>query len=100
MQLLSRLGISAFLVAVAVLPRPGMAADPIHPLDPAAPSGPVPTQNVFQGHVPLLDRDSPAPSFTDEGDQPEAEEPARLPEAMDHGAMDHGAAHAPPGEEP
>lgn len=96
MRLLSRVCAGAFLVAVAVMPRPGMAAGATHPLDPAASAGPVPTQNIFERVVPLLDRDTPNPSFADEGDQPGALEAA----AMADEAMDQESTSGPTGGEP
>jgi hypothetical protein len=96
MRLLSLPGIGAFLFAAALVPRPGMTADAIHPLDPAAPAGVVRTRNVFEGFVPLLGRESPAPSFAVEEEaadavaaEAEAAPPASMP--VDHGGMDHGA---------
>lgn len=56
-----------FLAAVA-LPRSGTAADPAHPLDPGSASGLLTTENPFDGHVPLLHREVPAPSFAFESD--------------------------------
>jgi hypothetical protein len=104
MRLLPRLRVGAFLLVTALVPRPGAAADAAHPLDPAAPAGVVPTQNMFEDLVPLLDRDSPVPSFAGEAADasPSADEEAAPPEdtpmdqgGMDHGAMGHGA---PPAE--
>jgi hypothetical protein len=96
MRLLSLPDVAAFLLAAALVPRPGTAADATHPLDPAAPAGVVPTDNVFEGFVPLLGRENPVPSFASEttaSDAPavegEAPPPAAMP--MDHGAMDHSA---------
>ena len=63
MRCLLRLGAGAFLLAAAVLLRPASAADDTHPLDPDATPGVLPTDDPFQGYVPLLDRDAPAPSF-------------------------------------
>jgi hypothetical protein len=63
----------AFLLAAAALPRPGNAADAAPPLDPTATSGLLTTENPFDGHVPLLNREVPAPSFAFEsaaGDRP------------------------------
>jgi len=63
----------AFLLAAAALPRPGNAADAAPPLDPTAASGLLTTENPFDGHVPLLNREVPAPSFAFEsaaGDRP------------------------------
>ena len=100
MRLLSRVCAGAFLVAVALVPRPGIPAGATHPLDPAAPAGPVPTQNIFERVVPLLDRDTPDPSFTDESDQPEALGSAPLAEAMDDEVVDQGSISDPTGGEP
>lgn len=94
MHLLSPMRVAALLLAVALLPRPGAAADAIHPLDPAAPAGVVPTQNTFENLVPLLDRDSPVPSFAGEPEaSSSAEEELQPPEdiPMNHGGMEHGA---------
>lgn len=56
------------LLLVAVLmPRPGAAAGVTHPLDPSAKPAGVPTANVFDAYVPLLDRDEPVPSFAEGG---------------------------------
>lgn len=93
MRLLSRSRVAALLLAAALVPRPGAAADATHPLDPAAPAGIVPTQNTFETLVPLLDRDSPVPSFAGEADiSSSAEEEVPRPKgmSMDHGGMDHG----------
>ena len=93
MHLLSRIGAGTLLVAAALVPRPELSAADLHPLDPAAPAGVLPTQNTFEALVPLLDRDSPVPSFAGETGVSSAEEapppPADMP--MDHGAMGHGA---------
>ena len=94
MRLLSPVRIAALLLAAALVPRPGAAADATHPLDPAAPAGVVPTQNTFEALVPLLDRDSPVPSFAGEAEPPSsAEDEVPPPEdiPMNHGGMDHGA---------
>lgn len=105
MRLLPRFSVGALLLATALVPRPGAAADAIHPLDPAAPAGVVPTQNTFEGLVPLLDRESPVPSFAGEAADASlsAEEEAAAPDMpMDHGVMDQSAmGHgAPPAEAP
>jgi hypothetical protein len=109
MRLLSHLGVGAFLVAAVILPRSGTTADAAHPLDPVASSGSVPTQNIFDGHVQLLDRDVPAPSFVeDPGATAGGLAPMTEPmehgsmdhDAMDHGAMDHGASDTAAGGEP
>ncbi|HET6518959.1 MAG TPA: hypothetical protein VFG47_03955 [Geminicoccaceae bacterium] len=63
MRILLRLGAGAFLLAAAVMLRPAGAADATHPLDPNASPGVLPTGDPFLGHVPLLDREAPAPSF-------------------------------------
>lgn len=105
MRLLSRLSAGALLLAAALVPRPDAAAAEPHPLDPAAPAGVVPTQDPFEALVPLLERESPVPSFI--GEAPDATEqgsgegaPVDLTGAdrdtmsrgtMDHGAMGHGA---------
>ncbi|WP_159713277.1 hypothetical protein [Geminicoccus flavidas] len=90
MRLLSHFGVGAFLVVAVILPRSGTTADTAHPLDPVASSGSVPTQNIFNDHVQLLDRDVPAPSFVED---PEATAGGLVPitEPMEHGSMDHGA---------
>ena len=69
---------------------------PAHPLDPAAPAGVVPTHNFFENAVPLLNRESPVPSFVANGQGATVDAPAEvLPteegKPMDHGGMDHGA---------
>lgn len=94
MRLLSRLGAGTLLVAAVLVPWAQAAAADLHPLDPAAPAGVIPTQNTFEALVPLLDRESPVPSFAGEADissstDEEAAPPADMP--MDHGGMDHGA---------
>ena len=94
MHLLSRFGAGTLLAVAALVPWPEVSAADLHPLDPAAPAGVLPTQNTFEGLVPLLDRDSPVPSFAGEADVPSSAEeetppPADIP--MDHGGMDHGA---------
>jgi hypothetical protein len=95
MTLLLRSHIGALLLVAVVLPWPEAVAAELHPLDPAAPAGAVPTQNAFEALVPLLDRESPLPSFagdaSDAGDEesPSRDMPADLTD-MDHGGMDHG----------
>ena len=94
MRLLGHFGAGVLLLAAALLPRPGNAADATHPLDPGAAAGSIPTQNAFGGYIPLLDRDEPVPSFAADqaraSGSAEAESaPAAMP--MDHGTMDHGA---------
>jgi hypothetical protein len=97
MRLLSRFGAGTLLVAAALVPWPEAAAADLHPLDPAAPAGVVPTQNTFEALVPLLDRESPAPSFAGEEGETSLEEetPAEVPPPadmpMNHGGMDHSA---------
>jgi hypothetical protein len=110
MRLLSRPDVGALVLAAVLVPRPGTAADALHPLDPAAKAGSIPTENIFDGYVPLLDRDEPLPSFVpDDASAQEGSaeaEPApdgmpmdhdgmdhggMAPGSMDHGAMDHGA---------
>ena len=69
--------VGAFFLAAVALPRPGDAADAAHPLDPGAASGLLTTENPFDGHVPLLNREVPAPSFAFEsaaGDRPAPDE--------------------------
>ena len=71
----------AFFLAAVALPRPGDAADAAHPLDPGATSGLLTTENPFDGHVPLLNREVPAPSFAFEsaaGDRPAPDDGERL----------------------
>lgn len=91
--------VGAFFLAAVGLPRPGDAADAAHPLDPTAASGYLNTENAFDGHVPLLTREGPAPSFAFEsaGNQPAEEDGERrsLPamHRADTAAGDHG--HAP-----
>jgi hypothetical protein len=97
MRLLSRFGVGSLLVAAALAPQPEAVGADLHPLDPSAPAGVVPTQNTLEGLVPLLDRESPAPSFAGEEGETSLEEetpaeappPADMP--MNHGGMDHGA---------
>ena len=100
MRFLSPVRIAALLLAAALTPQPGAAADAIHPLDPAAPAGVVPTQNTFENLVPLLDRDSPVPSFVGEAESSSSAEGGSLPPEdipMDPGGMEHGAVgHAVP----
>lgn len=99
MSLLLRSRVGALLLAAVILPRPEAVAAELHPLDPAAPAGAVPTQNAFEALVPLLDRDSPLPSFAgDVSDAATEESPSRdMPvdlTDMDHGAMGHGTSVA------
>ena len=84
MRTLLRLGAGTLLLATAVMLRPADAADATHPLDPNASPGVLPTGDPFRNHVPLLDREAPAPSF--------AAAPAAAP--------DEGASVADRGEEP
>ena len=72
--------VGALFLATVALPRPGDAADAAHPLDPTAASGSLNTENAFDGHVPLLTREGPAPSFAFEsaGAQPVQEDGERL----------------------
>ena len=88
-----RPGVGALLLAAALVPLPSRAADTGHPLDPAAEAGVVSTANVFDGHIPLLDRDAPAPSFAEGAAPPPpagaGSAPGQMP--MDHGAMNHDA---------
>ena len=88
-----RPGMGALLLLAALAPLPSRAADTGHPLDPAAEAGVVSTANVFDGHIPLLDRDAPAPSFAEgaAAPPPAAAGAAPAPMPMDHGSMDHGA---------
>jgi hypothetical protein len=87
MRLPSRSRVGALLLAAAVLPRPGAFAADLHPLDPATPAGVVPTQDVFEALVPLLNRESPVPSFVAE--PPETDVDDAVP--VDHGGTDHDA---------
>ena len=94
--------VTLLAVAAVLLPWPA-AADGMHPLDPAAPAGAVPTDDLFQALVPLVNRDSPQPSFVpDQAVQPpDPTATSRVvPDAAaDPGAMDHAAmGHAMPGE--
>lgn len=105
MLLSLRSQVGALLLAAALLPRPEAAAVDAHPLDPAAPAGVVPTQDPFEALVPLLERESPVPSFVDEApgateessdegapmDLTETDRGTGSPGSMDHGEMDHGA---------
>ena len=75
-------GVGALLLAVAVLPRPGSAADAIHPLDPGAAPGVLAVDDPFADHVPLLDRGDPAPSFAT---APAGDGVPRIEPAMDDG---------------
>jgi hypothetical protein len=89
-----RPGVGALLLAAALVPLPSRAADTGHPLDPAAKAGVVSTVNVFDGLIPLLDRDAPVPSFAEDGPAPSppaaaGSAPGQMP--MDHGAMNHDA---------
>ena len=94
-------GVGALLLAAAVLPRPGSAADATHPLDPGAAPGVLAVDDPFADHVPLLDRGDPAPSFATApatgNDRSAAGDGApRVEPAMDHGGhagMVHGAGH-------
>lgn len=94
--------VTLLAVAAVLLPWPA-AADGMHPLDPAAPAGAVPTDDLFQALVPLVNRDSPQPSFIP--DQP-VEPPdattttkASPAAAADPGALDHAAmGHVMPAE--
>ena len=92
----SRPIVGVLLLAAALVPLPGAAADATHPLDPAASAGVVPTRNVFENAVPLLNRESPAPSFFGEAAAGASTEAPAPPESepMDHGAMGHGAPQA------
>lgn len=101
MRTLLRLGAGTLLLATAVMLRPADAADATHPLDPNASPGVLPTGDPFRNHVPLLDREAPAPSFAaapaaapDEGASvaDRGEEPEAMP-AMRHVVM-HGGDHA------
>ena len=104
MRTLLRLGAGTLLLATAVMLRPADAADATHPLDPNASPGVLPTGDPFRNHVPLLDREAPAPSFAaapaaapDEGASvaDRGEEPEAMP-AMRHVVM-HGGDHAATG---
>ncbi len=70
---------------------PSWAAGVANPLDPAGPPGAVPTENIFEGRVPLLDREAPAPSFAGEAEAPPAESDGAEapPAASDDGGHDH-----------
>jgi hypothetical protein len=101
MRTLLRLGAGTLLLATSVMLRPADAADATHPLDPNASPGVMPTGDPFRNHVPLLDREAPAPSFAaapaaapDEGASvaDRGEEPEAMP-AMRHVVM-HGGDHA------
>jgi hypothetical protein len=88
-----RPGVGALLLAAALVPLPSRAADTGHPLDPAAEAGVVSTVNVFDGLIPLLNRDAPVPSFAESTapPPPAAAGSAPGPMPMDHGAMNHDA---------
>lgn len=97
MRLPRRSHVAALLLAAAFLPRPGASAADLHPLDPAAPAGVPPTHDNFEALVPLVDRESPVPSFAGEapsaaaeGGDPADDMPVDLT-GMDHGATGHGA---------
>jgi hypothetical protein len=94
MRLLSRFGVGSLLFAAVLAPQLEAAAADLHPLDPAAPAGVVPTPDTFEGLAPLLDRESPVPSFAGEADASSAvddEAPPPTDTPMNHGGMDHGA---------
>ena len=94
--------VTLLAVATVLLPWPA-AADDVHPLDPTAPAGAVPTDDLFQALVPLVNRDSPQPSFVP-GQPVEPPDPATTTEASpavsaDPGAIDHAAmGHVMPGD--
>ena len=94
--------VTLLAVAAVLLPWPA-AADDVHPRDPAAPAGAVPTDDLFQALVPLVTRDSPQPSFVP-GQPVEPPDPATTTEASpavsaDPGAIDHAAmGHVMPGD--
>jgi len=92
MQLLTRFCVAA-LLAAALMPSGEAAADAAHPLDPTASAGAVVTKNSFEGFVPLLSRENPAPSFIkSEPPAPNEERPASVQTIpMDHSGMAHGA---------
>ena len=94
--------VALLVVAAALVPWP-TAADDVHPLDPAAPAGAVPTDDLFQALVPLVNRDSPQPSFVpDQAIQPSnptATSEVAPDASTDSRAIDHAAmGHAMPGE--
>lgn len=96
MRLPSRFGAGTLLVAAAVMPWSAALAADLHPLDPAAPAGVVPAPSTFEQVVPLLDRESPEPSFVNDtaGASTAAVEPPSMPSdraGMDHDAMGHAA---------
>lgn len=101
MRSLSRSGAGTLFLAAIFIPWSEVAATELHPLDPAAPAGVVATQNAFETFVPLLDRESPTPSFAGEEAETSLEEaPEEAPpfadmpmnhSGMDHSAMGHGA---------
>ena len=94
-------GVGALLLVAAVLPRPGSAD---HPLDPGATPGVLSVDDPFADRVPLLDRETPAPSFvtapvadtgrsiTDAG-APGIEPAMNHGEHAGHGGMLRGARH-------
>lgn len=92
MQLLTRFCV-AVLLAAALMPSGEAAADAAHPLDPTAPAGAVVTKNSFEGFVPLLSRENPAPSFTKSETSAPSEEGSVSGQTtpMDHSGMAHGA---------
>ena len=94
MRSLSR-PLGALLLVTLLVPQAGAAADAAHPLDPAAPAGVVATRNLFENAVPLLNRESPLPSFVGEGEAaavaPAEAPPAEEGEPLDHDGMDHDA---------
>jgi hypothetical protein len=89
--------LGVLLLASVLGPEPGAAAGATHPLDPAGSAGVMPTRNIFEDAVPLLNRESPQPSFV--GDEEAASTPAEATPAPEgtpthHGAMGHGTPQA------
>jgi hypothetical protein len=78
------------------------AAEARNPLDPSAAAGVVTTVPAFDGHIPLLDREAPAPSFAGATEEPSVGDDqgpaAQVPadhDGMNHTPGGHGAVHAP-----
>ena len=96
-----RTHVALLVMIAALLPWP-TRADDVHPLDPAAPAGAVPTEDLFQALVPLVNRDSPQPSFVPEQtvEPPDSTSATNAsPGAAGSGAIDHAAmGHVMPGD--
>ena len=90
MSLLLRSRVVVLLLAAVILPPLYAVAAVPHSLAVAAPAGAVPTQNAFEALVPLLDRDSPLPSFAGDASDAAAEESPSRDMPVDLTDMDHG----------